>query len=279
MNDFKVDPSQYDNKCYIIAGGPSLKNFDWSLLTPDKFVIAINRSYEVLPDAQVVYFTDKDYWDAHKEKMLQHTGQLIRGALVPSREEQHPRVLFYQLTGAHGYETRPGMLKHGSNSTYAAINLAAAHFGFKTIYLLGVDMKWGMARDKNTSHWHTGHKRVDPESTYQKMITAYRTIVDPLQQAGVKVYNANPDSALDCFEKITIQEAVGMADEKYIGDHIEEALKKVGADKVAKQIERVTKKPCGCMKRKEQLNQIHRRLIGRPTPPASEPEPADDTTQ
>lgn len=54
-----------------------------------------------------------------------------------------------------------------------------------------------------------------------------------------------------------------MEDEKLLGDKVEEALKKVGADKVAKQIEKITKKPCGCQKRKQQLNDIHRRLMGR----------------
>lgn len=212
MSEFKVDPSKYNYTCYIMAGGPSLRGFDWSRLTPDKFIIAVNRAYEVLPDAQVVYFTDQDYWQRHREAMMKHKGQLIRGVLNPERErKQMPQeVIIYHLTGPAGYETKPGKLKHGSNSTYAALNLAAAHFKFEKIYILGLDMKWGKPGDKSQSHWHDGHKggRLDPESGYKKMIQAYDTIKQPLKDAGVEVYNANPDSAVKAFPRITIEEAL-----------------------------------------------------------------------
>jgi hypothetical protein len=204
---FEAHPEKYNNACYIVAGGPSLKDFDWNKLK-GQFVIAINRSYEVLPEAQIVYFTDKDYWLRHKEAMLQHKGQLMRGALNPAKEEQHPDVILWHLTGATGLETNPGCLKHGSNSTYAATNLAAVHLNFKRIYLLGVDMKWGTAGDKSTSHWHDGHKRIDAESGYKNMINNWQTIVAPLKELGVEVWNANPNSALNCFPKCTIDRAL-----------------------------------------------------------------------
>lgn len=205
----EIDAKKYNYTCYIVAGGPSLTNFNWSLLGPDKFVIAINRAYEVLPNAQIVYFTDKDYWKVHREKMLEHRGQLIRGALNPKNEEKHERVQFYRLTGPHGLETEPGCLRHGHNSTYAALNLAVVHLGFKKVYLLGVDMKWGEAGDKKTSHWHDGHRRIDPESTYAKMKAAYDTLPPLLSKAGVQVYNVSPDSALNTFKKVTFESVFG----------------------------------------------------------------------
>lgn len=56
-----------------------------------------------------------------------------------------------------------------------------------------------------------------------------------------------------------------MDEEKLLGDKVEEVLQKVGADKVAKKVEKVTKRPCGCQKRKNKLNNLHRRMIGQPT--------------
>jgi hypothetical protein len=207
MNNFNINPEQYNNACYIVAGGPSLKDFDWNLLR-GQFVIAINRSYEVLPDAQIVYFTDRDFWKVHKEAMLQHQGQLMRGALTPSKEENNLNVTMFTLSGASGLETEPEKLRHGSNSTYAATNLAAVHLGFKRIYLLGVDMKWGVKGNKKTSHWHDGHQRIDSETTYKNMIKNWETIVDPLKDINVEVWNANPDSALECFPKCTLERAL-----------------------------------------------------------------------
>lgn len=50
---------------------------------------------------------------------------------------------------------------------------------------------------------------------------------------------------------------------KMLGDVLEDAAKIIGADKVAKAIERVTKKPCGCGQRKVRLNKWHAQLAER----------------
>lgn len=55
-----------------------------------------------------------------------------------------------------------------------------------------------------------------------------------------------------------------MADEKGLGDKAERVIKKVGGDRVVKQVERITKRPCGCQKRKEWLNQFGRKFARKP---------------
>ena len=47
-----------------------------------------------------------------------------------------------------------------------------------------------------------------------------------------------------------------MAEEEGLGDQVERIIKKAKLDKVAHKIEEITKKPCGCQKRKEQLNKL-----------------------
>ena len=208
---YSLDPEiveKYDRTAYIVGGGPSLKGFKWELLD-DKFVVAINRAYEVLPNAQIVYFTDKDFWDRHKNAMLEHKGQLIRGALVPEREPYNEHVRMFRLTKRNGYVKEKGCIAHGSNSTYAALNMLAAHLGFKKIYLLGIDMKWGQKGNKGTSHWHDGHRRIDPESGYQGFMRNFDTLKKPLKEAGVKVLNINSGSALKTFKQVTFEEVFG----------------------------------------------------------------------
>lgn len=205
------DASQYDNTCYIVAGGPSLINFNWEILTPDKYVVAINRSYEKLPNAQLLYYTDNDYEQRHIAAMRGHTGQMMRGVLNPSREKPKDDVILWHLTGPTGYSKVPGTMKHGSNSTHAAINMCAAHLGFKKIYVLGLDMRWGRKGDRGTSHWHDGHKRIDPEGSYRKMMRSYVQLAQRMEveSPDVKVYNANPDSALTVFPRVTLQQVFG----------------------------------------------------------------------
>jgi len=51
--------------------------------------------------------------------------------------------------------------------------------------------------------------------------------------------------------------------DQLLGDIVEQQLKKIKADKIAALVSKVTKKPCGCAKRKEQLNALHKRVTGR----------------
>ena len=189
---------QYDHTCYLVGGGPSLVGFDWSKLD-DKYVVGVNRAYEVLPNAQIIYFTDDDWWNTHKAALLEHKGQLIKGSLNLQRMH-HPRVAQYHLTGETGWEKGMGRLKHGRNSSYAIMNMLVQHLGFKKIYLLGLDMKWGKKGDKSTSHWHSGHKRTDAESVYTIMTRNIGTIPKLLKDNGhedVEIISVNTPEKCD----------------------------------------------------------------------------------
>lgn len=53
-----------------------------------------------------------------------------------------------------------------------------------------------------------------------------------------------------------------MAD-RLLGDIVEDGLKKIHVDKIATALSSITKKPCGCNKRKEALNEMHQRIKNR----------------
>ena len=201
-----IKASEFNNECYIVGGGPSLTKFDWKKLD-GKFVIAVNRSYEVLPDAQIVYFTDDDYWHRHTKGMLKHTGKKYRGRLARRAVIKHPAVLELQLQPQpSGWSDQFGELYHGSNSGYACIQVAA-QLGFTTIYLLGFDMKHqgkynrGAKNCKGTTHWHNGHKRIDPATAYPMMLRHYKNMVAPIKKRNLTVININTPkgTALKCF--------------------------------------------------------------------------------
>jgi len=200
------DPAEADYTAYIIAGGPSLKGFNWSLLD-DKFTVGINRAYEVLPSANIIYFTDEDYYERHIEDMKKHKGRLIKGC-INFGQSYDPRVEKFKLTGPQGLTMTPGCLSHGRNSTYAAINMLT-QWGFKKIYLLGVDMKWGKRGDKQATHWHDGHKRIDAEGAYQGFIKNFESLVPLLAKHNVTVVNINNSTNLKAFPIETYEEHFG----------------------------------------------------------------------
>lgn len=210
--DVKPWLEQYNKTAYVVGGGPSLTGFDWKLLN-GKFVVGINRAYEVLPEAQVIYFTDDDWWNTHKVALCNHKGIRIKGSLSPHKIGNSDLLYQFHLTGPTGLDMTPGCLKHGSNSTYAVVNMLT-QWGFKTIYLLGVDMKWrtvdkGGNKGNKKTHWHSGHKRIDGESLYKRLNTNFANLAPLLKQHGVEVINVNNDSNLAAFPKKKYEEVFG----------------------------------------------------------------------
>jgi len=223
-----VNAKRYNETCYIIGGGPSLTDFDWSLIDTDKkFVIAINRSYEVLPRAKIIYFTDPDFWERHKVAMRKHGGLMLRGGLhvdvwynselrqqIQPMNRSNPQyatlcddsinghdMYEFHLTGYESFDERWGYLRHGKNSAYAAMNLAIAHFKFKKVYLLGLDMGW----KDGVTHWHDGHERIDPENIYKVMRNAYASSVPMVRKYKADVVNVNTHNTLPMFKFMDLE--------------------------------------------------------------------------
>lgn len=187
------------NTIFVVGGGPSLRKVNLRCLA-NAYTISVNRSFEIVPHSNVIYFSDKRFWDWYADELRREPGLKITG----SPHINDPTVLHYQFTGARGLEREPGKLRHGNNSGYAAINLAYL-FGARRIILLGFDLRFSGDR----SHWHDGYPIKNREETLtQKMRPYFDGLAAELKSDGVEVLNACPRSALDCFEKITIEEAL-----------------------------------------------------------------------
>lgn len=186
---------------YLVGGGPSLLGFDWSQLN-DKHCIAINRAYEVVPNAEVLYWTDHQFYRWHQEGInafqgLKYTCRPIR---VPTQN-----VNFLRGNNKRGLDERTTHVCHGNNSGYGAINLAI-HLGAKRIVLLGYDLH----SDENTTHWHDGYPRRHNHSIYDRLMHYFDSVVAPLNSLGIEVINANPKSRLDAFKKMKLEEALNL---------------------------------------------------------------------
>jgi hypothetical protein len=205
----EINANDWNRTAYVVGGGPSLIDFNWSLLGPDKFVVAINQSHTVLPYAQIVYFTDMHYWRESKQSLIKHKGILVRGTLNPKGEEKNTRITYIHLTGPEGLDYEYGKVKHGTNSTYAVVNMLSIHFKFNKIYIMGIDMKWGA---DHKSHWHNGYNRKTPQSTYNIMMNNFNKMAPELAKINVKVINViNPKepSDLKCFPTQNLTDVFG----------------------------------------------------------------------
>jgi len=191
--------------CYIVGGGPSLKSFDFRRLDGLN-VIAINRAFEDLPGAGLVTFSDARFWRWHgggeDSPLYRHSGLKI--TVQSHKQVKAPCVLNMTGTGRRGLELRPTRLKHGVSTGYAAINIAW-HLAPNPIVLLGFD---GKAGPNGSDHYHDGHPAGTRIGAFGIMNRYYASIAAPLIFHGVTVINACPGSAIDCFPKAHIDDAV-----------------------------------------------------------------------
>jgi hypothetical protein len=111
----------------------------------------------------------------------------------------------YQFTGLTGFDDRPGCLRHGNNSAYAAMHLAA-HLGASALILLGVDMQHGPA---GQTHFHGGHGHKHfAETLKNTMLPYFASLAPALAERGIRVLNASIGSALRVWPRCTIQEGL-----------------------------------------------------------------------
>lgn len=188
----------------IVAGGPSLLGFDWSRLRGTR-QIAVNRAFQVLPDAEVLWWTDPRLWRWHAEAIMSHKAPLKATALLPGERWKYPEGVYtFRFTGSSGYDSTSNALRHGNNSTYAALHLALKN-GARTIALFGVDMR---PSPTGKMHWHEDHPIQGDAASFGKMLPYWASLRPTIDAMGATVVNASPDSALDIFPRVTHAEAL-----------------------------------------------------------------------
>jgi len=195
-------------RCFILGGGPSLLNFDYSKLK-NELTIGINKSFEYYSDATINYSMDSSLYDKIIKKELDGFAGMdvlskwksfkgIRVFITPIApkkfgDEVHiikkviDKVLNSSLDeGVYG----------GSNSATGALMLAAT-LGASPIYLLGYDMRADLR-----SHWHEGYADRDMVH-FRNKLAQYCTEITSLEPIltdhNVQVINLNRNSNLKCF--------------------------------------------------------------------------------
>jgi hypothetical protein len=181
--------------------GPSLTRLDVEYCRGKATVIAVNNAWEYAPWADALIASDHAWWKFH------HGVPEFRGrkfCLEPAAAA-FPGVQVLRNTGDAGIETDPAGLRTGRNTGAAAINLAV-HLGATRIVLLGYDME---AKDEARSHFFGAHPRgLRGGSPYALFRAMLGTMAEPLANAGVVVFNSSAHTALTCFPRVPLTEAL-----------------------------------------------------------------------
>lgn len=205
--------------CFILGGGASLKGFDASILRGRGRVIGVKESGLTLaPWADVLYWCDPRWIDANWQRLHLHTGQYkISRAELDKRgtpnipDGKAKRITEALLASGVRYVPRDPVtpLSVDPTKTGAAIDAGgsainvASLFGSPLIALLGFEFR-------PVGHWHDRTIKEPEAAHYERFMAPMERMTAALRQAGVRVVNCTPGSALTCFPFQPLEEFLAM---------------------------------------------------------------------
>jgi hypothetical protein len=188
-----------DDPVFIIGGGPSLAHFDFGVLNGYKLGINDSAFYA---KADALFSLDPAWITRRRPEIMAFKGPKFF-AVPPNYSfdrEWLPNVTYLLHSNGAALTTEPTEI-NGSNSGYGALNFAFLKKA-KSMTLLGFDMGGSGAM-----HWHPEYDWYDKGvqySNYTVWAKEFEAAQKQLVKAGVTVLNASPDSAIECFQKISL---------------------------------------------------------------------------
>lgn len=213
-------------RCFIIATGPSLTLEDIEKLK-NEYTFGMNSLCLAFDqtDFRPTYFgiQDENVFHKVKESLYKHLNENV---FVSDNIAKKNKILkewdvFPLNISYHSYQTRYNMgyfskfstdcyraVYDGYTITYSLIQLSM-YMGFKEIYLIGADTNY--SSDKNKQHFiESGHYDPTYKSAGERMISAYEVAKNFAELKNVKIYNATRGGMLEVFERVELDEIVGL---------------------------------------------------------------------
>ena len=214
---WSVPPLWRGETVFCVASGPSSKDLDLGVLR-GRPVIVVNDNYLRCPWAPLLYFCDWKWWSWHRDKPAFRAFGGLKVSLDARVARADPAVRWLKngdqgemgSPGRAGLSLEPDRVRTGRNSGYQALNLAV-HSGARRIVLIGYDMKPG---PNGEEHWFGQHR--DPKglsvptalSCIARWAPHFATTKPQLDKLGIAVLNAGPDSAIDCFPRVRLEDCL-----------------------------------------------------------------------
>jgi len=216
--DALPDKAWEGQPCFIVGGGPSLQGFDFESLRGQR-VIAVNRAFENLPFADILFAIDPQYYnwcrtakiggDTREQAAIFKKWTLFTGFKVWLDTNRTNIGDIYLLPHGPLYETPPykNTMREGI-ATYnfsgpAAVNLAMC-LGANPIYLLGFDCR----HDNKKTHYHSGYKSTANEIKLQQLALDFGKLKKKTDTLGFQVVNLTPGSLIKAFPKQAIKDII-----------------------------------------------------------------------
>ncbi|NII29553.1 hypothetical protein HB364_31025 [Pseudoflavitalea sp. X16] len=227
-----------DQRVFILATGPSIKQQDLRLLQHEKCIAVSNffvhEDYKTIaPFLHVFASTHAPLTEQQIVSWFKEADEKIPGTstvLLALHDKQYcDRHRIFQTKDHYYYLSKfgnfPVNLAHNLPSYQTVVQLAiyaAIYMGFTEINLLGVDHSWilhyGESRhfyeekehkftQNGYSEWIDDHLG-DEFKKYVILWEQYEEIIRNYKNSGIAIYNLSPESLLDLFPKKAFSQAL-----------------------------------------------------------------------
>jgi hypothetical protein len=224
----EVRPFWSGDTVAILAGGPSLTEGQVAKVRLAHSLrrlraIAVNDAYLLAPWADVHYAADSSWHKWHTEGIEKPALKLAAADVAMRWKSFAGEKCSIQGSGDNiidravhllrnktfpdhgtGLSRDPRALMTGRHSGFQALNLAVLAAATQVL-LLGFD---GRVGTDGRSHWFGEHPRPTDPAVFEHMRRAFSAAERDLKEAGVRVVNCSPASAIDSFEKRALDEAL-----------------------------------------------------------------------
>lgn len=205
-------------RCFLLAGGLSLENFNPNLLA-NELTIGINKSFLHF-NPTINYSMDRVF---HNLVTIPSDDANEQMYVEGWRKYTKPKVFLTPLDGKP-YAADVYVVKRmeekcisldlakgiypGSNSGFGALMLAIA-LGASPILLLGYSMKTVVKNGVERTHFHNGYAGQNLEAFRRRLVrfkNQFAEFAPKIKELGIEVINLDPDSAMDCFPKMSFEQ-------------------------------------------------------------------------
>ncbi|WLA80296.1 hypothetical protein [Bradyrhizobium elkanii] len=165
--------------------------------------MAIKKSVEIAPWADVVYGCDHHWWRDVRGLMDFKGLKLAYDRHVCGDEYGIRKVEIPDIYGNKLLFGQVGTVGAAGNSGFQALNLAV-QFGASRILIVGFDM--------NGEHWYGRNGWAfasnPTEDNFRRWRAAFDGAASDLSELGIDVINASPGSSLKAFRKMSVEQAL-----------------------------------------------------------------------
>ena len=178
----------------IAASGPSLTGWDLDQVRAAPLpLVVVNNTWQLAPWADLLVAMDTAWWRHYGEAAAAGFGGLRVGFTASCTK-------FGAQASVYGH-----IVSNFGNSGAAAIAVAVRARAAELL-LLGYDAGF----DADRMHWHPDHPRPlnNPQASVHRWPAQFGRVAEHARRAGVRIVNCSRRTALECFDRQPLEEAL-----------------------------------------------------------------------